>query len=292
MEENTQPRPEKPEKEQAKESARRLPGSGPDLPSAEAYTPLPEAPRPGSRKPWLAVGAGVLALAIGAGVFTHFQPAPPPQAPPESGAGVVPDRKEKVFMVSMKDRDQEATDFARTLLQDNRFMSSGQDPSIQGGAVLPGASGVSAYEAQRQAAQQAAPSQLVAPAPARRLADVKRAEQIRRELTAAPSSLREALTGGTVEMFTFRFADFADQDGDIVNLNIDGIDLGNVLLTNAGAQLSIPLKPREQHALRVTGVHDGYGGITFALVSSVGRMELRSLAEGQSETWTIGFQSR
>ncbi|UPT73498.1 MAG: hypothetical protein M0D55_16750 [Elusimicrobiota bacterium] len=91
-------------------------------------------------------------------------------------------------------------------------------------------------------------------------------------------------------VFQMRMLDNVDQDGDVVQVSVDGVPMSFLSLTHAGATLEIPLKKGESHTITITAVKDGVGGITLGMSTSVGDLTSRRLAVGESETWTIGFK--
>lgn len=117
-----------------------------------------------------------------------------------------------------------------------------------------------------------------------------KAGKIPPELEKAPQSVRDAVRDGRMSLFTVLLMDFAAEDGDVVDVYVDGLPVGQVELSNAGNTLSIPLTSGKQHSFRVTAVQDGGGGVTFGARSSAGEMTTRVMGVGESETWTITFR--
>lgn len=117
-----------------------------------------------------------------------------------------------------------------------------------------------------------------------------KAGKIPPELERAPQSVRDAVRDGRMSLFTVRLMDFVAEDGDIVDVYVDGQPVGQLQLSNTGNVLSIPLTPGKQHSFGVTAVHDGGGGVTFGAQSSAGEMTTRIMGVGESETWTITFR--
>ncbi len=246
-----------------------------------AYVPLPPNPTPTPSKK-LALAAGALAaLLAGTGIFQMLRaPAPPVQPPAETGLALAAKTK-KVFLVSMKDLDAQATSRARQTMGAPGTASAGEpsrDPSM---LSAPGP-GVVRTDGLR------APELRPAPAPPAQAPD---GSGVLDALSAAPQTVKEQVRNGSMSLFTFHFVDFVAEDGDIVGVSVDGRDLGRVTLSHAGASLTIPLKPGEQHVIRFTALHDGGGGVTFGAVSSVGRLKTKVMTVGEYDEWVIAFQS-
>ncbi len=268
-----------------------------------SYLPKPEFPAPKSRRTLGAAAAAgaVLALGLGYAAVSGIFTSPPNPAAPSGPVAAAQSREERVFFVSLGDRDAKATEIARAAIRREQSGTvataapgtpaapSGKgEPSPSGDAPTPlsAARGQVTPQPEPAASSPERPraglESLTAPAapPAAPLPD----------LAAAPSALRQAIADGSMSLFTFRFFDWADQDGDIVDLLVDGVPVGRVTISHAGAELTIPLKPGHTHRLEVVGIHDGGGGITFGAQSSVGEMRTRSMTPGETEVWTIGFK--
>ena len=109
-------------------------------------------------------------------------------------------------------------------------------------------------------------------------------------LRNTPVETQRQVASGERQLYSVRLMDFADEDGDAVSVTVNGISLGELILANAGARLTIPLKPGEGTSISITAVRDGTGGVTFRALSSRGEMRTRTMALGESETWTVVFQ--
>lgn len=129
--------------------------------------------------------------------------------------------------------------------------------------------------------------------------DVKKTEDARQKLTAglmpselasAPQAVRDAVRDGRMSLFTLHMIDFVDEDGDVVDVSINGMTMGQVILSHAGATMTVPLTPGIEQSFGVTAVQDGGGGVTFGAQSSAGQMVTRVMGVGESEVWTLTFK--
>ncbi|MBI5246724.1 MAG: hypothetical protein HY923_06050 [Elusimicrobia bacterium] len=250
--------PEQPEPEPQKAKPQAAPkassSSGADVSPASAYVPLPGAPKPKSRAV-LALAALIAAGALG-GAALYFKG---PSGPPPGVVAAV--QEKKVLFVSDADVNVAAT---------KRLRESGA-PAV---ANTMGAGGP---------VKQAAPPLPVAPP-----------ELVNPPASAPQSALtpqgQAAVRADGYSIFSMQLIDDVAQDGDVVQISVDGVPVSFLSLTHAGATLDIPLKKGESHVITVTGVRDGTGGITLGLRTSVGDVTSRNLAVGESESWTIGFK--
>lgn len=96
----------------------------------------------------------------------------------------------------------------------------------------------------------------------------------------------EVMTGDTRFFHIFLF-DSCYEDGDVVDVKINGLRFATARLTNAGVTLSVPMN--EATSVSVAGVYDGGGGITVACRTSRGEGFIRVLAEGEEQVLaTVG----
>ena len=81
---------------------------------------------------------------------------------------------------------------------------------------------------------------------------------------------KEELLNGDVNFFHLFLFDCCAEDGDVVEVQINGGPFAIVPITHAGATLSIPLVIGHSTAVGLRGVRDGGGGITVAFATSEG----------------------
>lgn len=109
-------------------------------------------------------------------------------------------------------------------------------------------------------------------------------------LENVPEGTRREIASGEQSIYSVRLMDFADEDGDAVKISLNDIPFGEVVLSNSGTKLAIPLKKGAQTKITCLASQDGQGGVTFRAVSSTGEMRTRVMAVGESESWTIAFK--
>jgi hypothetical protein len=110
------------------------------------------------------------------------------------------------------------------------------------------------------------------------------------ELDAGNSPLAQLLRSGQRSLYRLRLLDFLQQDGDEVELQVDGGPIGTIPLSNAGTEILIPLAPGTRSRVRVVATRDGGGGVTLGMVSSLGDVRTRVLHVGESEEWSVQVQ--
>lgn len=271
MNEQPDPEPQKAKPQAAPKAASA--SGGADLPPASAYVPRPEAPK-GKNRAVLALAALIAAGALGGAVMQFKGPSGPPP-------GVVAAVQEnKVLYVADADINVAATQKLR-----------------ETGVVAPG---VNTLGSGGPTAQKAAPPAETNPPPP--VVDNRGAsplpvappELVNPPVSAPQSALtpqgQAAVRSDGYSIFSMQLIDDVAQDGDVVQISVDGVPVSFLSLTHAGAVLDIPLKKGESHVIQVTAIRDGTGGITLGLRTSVGDVTSRNLAVGESDSWTVGFK--
>ena len=110
-------------------------------------------------------------------------------------------------------------------------------------------------------------------------------------LANAPERTRQELLSGEQSLYSVRLLDFADEDGDAVKILLNDVPFGDLVLSNLGAKLTIPLKKGVTTKITCLATVDGGGGgVTFRAISSSGELRTRVMAVGESESWTISFK--
>jgi hypothetical protein len=78
--------------------------------------------------------------------------------------------------------------------------------------------------------------------------------------------------------------DSCQEDGDVVEILVNGTPYCEVPLTKAGAIVSVPVVPGTSTVLAIRGTRDGTGGITVGCWTSQGQGFLRVMAPGEVES--------
>jgi len=105
---------------------------------------------------------------------------------------------------------------------------------------------------------------------------------------AADSELTKAIQDGQ-ELFQVELFDCCDEDGDIVEVLVNGSPFATVPIRHGGTKLSLPLA-RGNNSVTIRGVKDGGGGITLSFRTSRGDYFARSMRVG--EAYPIGVVVR
>lgn len=274
MSEQPDPQPQKSKADAAPKAASAPQGLDPSR--ASAYVPLPG--QPAAKGRGLLVLAALIAAGALAGTAIHYrQPSGP--APVAIAAG----QENKVLTVTDADLNAAATDRVRNSPAPAAAM--GGDPAApQTPAAAAPAAPLPAVPAPAVPAENRAssplpvvPPELMSPAP------------------SAPQSVltprgQEAVRSDGWSLFSMRLIDDVDQDGDVVQISVDGVPVSYLALTHAGATLEIPLKKGESHRVTVTAVRDGVGGVTLGLQTSAGTVVSRRMLVGESDSWTIDYK--
>jgi hypothetical protein len=119
--------------------------------------------------------------------------------------------------------------------------------------------------------------------------NAQNAPALSRLATAAPEMAAE-VESGQRRLYRIYLLDFADQDGDFVELFVDGVSFGDINLSNAGTSILLPVAAGKPIDLKMVAKVDGGGGVTVAFVSSAGEARTSVLAVGQFEQWQVALQ--
>jgi hypothetical protein len=177
-----------------------------------------------------------------------MQPAPEPVPPPATTQANV----EQTLLVSDSDADSAATAYLQKLLA--------------GGSSAPAAvSGDQDQPDPLHAANAPALKQLAEDSPV----------------------MAQQLESGRRTLYRLHLLDHLAEDGDEVEVSVDGISQGPVPLSNVGTDMLIPLTQGKPSQIKVTATRDGGGGVTFGVVSSLGEARTRVMQVGESEQWQV-----
>ena len=97
---------------------------------------------------------------------------------------------------------------------------------------------------------------------------------------AADSELAAALSDGRQELFQIELFDCCDEDGDIVEVIVNGTSFATVPIMHGGTMLSIPLQSGS-NTVTIRGVKDGGGGVTLSFRTSRGEYFARAMRVGE-----------
>lgn len=103
----------------------------------------------------------------------------------------------------------------------------------------------------------------------------------------APSlspGMRTEIQNGDTEFFHIYLYDSCCQDGDVVEILLNGESAFLVPITNSGSTLSVPVSRTSVTTIAVRGIFDGGGGITVACRTSEGDGFVRVMEEGELQT--------
>ena len=124
-----------------------------------------------------------------------------------------------------------------------------------------------------------------APAPA---AETEQA--VRQVLAQAPAEVRQQIAEGRTVIYSLHVLDDVVEDGDVVEVFVNGASHGRVLLTSAGQDLLVPLPAGSTAQVHVVAMEDGGGGVTFGVTTSMGEIRSSVMAVGQSDDWSVSIQ--
>lgn len=94
------------------------------------------------------------------------------------------------------------------------------------------------------------------------------------------SRIVTAIRDGSAQFFHLRLFDCCDEDGDVVDVSLDGHPYATVPLTHQGTVISLPLTPGTT-VITLRGVRDGGGSITVSFQTSQGDYFSQPLEVGE-----------
>ncbi len=95
------------------------------------------------------------------------------------------------------------------------------------------------------------------------------------------SELHQDIEQGRVKFYQMQLFDCCDEDGDVVEVVVNGQSFMTVPIFHEGATVSIPLQPGA-NSVAIRGVEDGGGGITVSFQTQEGHYFSRRLRVGQT----------
>jgi hypothetical protein len=279
-----------------------------------AYSAPPGAPgsagpsRGPGRRPWLVAGV-VVAVLAGGFLYRGGLGGAPSQAPAvEQTTAAAP----QVLLLGTADVDQPATDLAKALIAQGTLpapppsvapasapASTAAQPSPAPATATPSAptaapvTAAPTPAAPRPAAvvHRAKPAPSAPKAAAPLPAPAAETQQAVRQLLAdAPAETRASIAGGNTVIYSLHILDDVVEDGDVVEIFVNGTSYGQVTLSSGGQDVLIPLPVGTTAKVHALAVQDGGGGVTFGVTTSQGEIRSTVMAVGQSDDWSVTIQ--
>jgi hypothetical protein len=98
------------------------------------------------------------------------------------------------------------------------------------------------------------------------------------------------IQSGRRVLYRLYLLDFLVEDGDQVELSVDGVSFGDTVLKGAGTSFLIPLAPGTPAQMKILATADGGGGVTVGFVSSQGEARTEIMQVGQFDQWQAVVQ--
>jgi hypothetical protein len=112
------------------------------------------------------------------------------------------------------------------------------------------------------------------------------AEAIAALVKNSPQTADE-VRSGKLALYRLHLLDSLAQDGDEVEMFVNGVSCGRVSLSNAGTEIVLPLAAGAQAELKVVATRDGGGGVTFGALSSQGEARTQIMQVGEFDQWQV-----
>jgi len=93
--------------------------------------------------------------------------------------------------------------------------------------------------------------------------------------------------GGKAAAFVIWIAEDESQKGGAVELQLDGIPLGNYAIESNRYALTLVERSNLSSRLKIKGLSDSNGGIVFRAETATSQAETRHLSKGKSDSWRI-----
>jgi len=100
-------------------------------------------------------------------------------------------------------------------------------------------------------------------------------------LATLTPGMRSEIQRGDTRFFHIHLYDSCYEDGDVVEVLINGQPMFVVPLTNVGTTLTVPISSSQATVVALRGIRDGRGGITVACRTSRGEGFIRVMAPGE-----------
>ena len=108
-------------------------------------------------------------------------------------------------------------------------------------------------------------------------------------LEKSSASLVEKIKQGEMKFYSFKILDSIDDEGDEVEISIDGQIFSTFILSQAEVRLSIPIEFGKSKLLAIKAVRDAGDGITFGARVMNAEFLLDNIRLGESDTVYLGF---
>lgn len=115
---------------------------------------------------------------------------------------------------------------------------------------------------------------------AQSLASASQNPEVRPPELVANSDVVAALKDGRQELFEIELFDCCDEDGDVVEVIVNGSPFATVPILHGGTKVAVPLA-QGNNKIAIRGVKDGGGGVTLSFRTSRGDYYARSMRVGE-----------
>lgn len=112
---------------------------------------------------------------------------------------------------------------------------------------------------------------------------------VRPPVLSAGSTLMQSLKNRRSELYEIELFDCCHEDGDVIEVAVNGESFAVVPILHAGSKLTVPLK-RGLNTVSVRAVKDGAGGVTVSFRTSRGDYYARCLNVGEEHQLSVMVQ--
>jgi hypothetical protein len=108
-------------------------------------------------------------------------------------------------------------------------------------------------------------------------------------LPSIDADAAKAFREGRMELYQIELFDCCDEDGDVIEVLVNGKSFAAVPIMHQGTMVAIPLN-RGSNTITVRGVQDGGGGVTVSFKTSRGEYFARDMAVGEEHHMDVVVQ--
>ncbi len=105
------------------------------------------------------------------------------------------------------------------------------------------------------------------------------------ELHGASDEILNAFKNEEMELYRVSVSDFLDEDGDMIQVDINNIPYKRISLVHDEQSIPMPVYKNKPQTIKITALKDGKGGVTVGLRTHQGEIQTNVLEVGKSQVF-------